>query len=75
MSVRCSLFVHDAMHDILEVIASHHIKGLLFHAIKSTIFCLKDFNDRLVNFNYGYAEKDKPTPIISHTLEMYGKPL
>ena len=51
---------HDAMHDILEGIASHHIKRLLFHAIKSTIFAQKDFNEHLVNFNYGYAEKDKP---------------
>ena len=69
MSVRCFLFcgglLHDAMHDILEGIASHHIKRLLFHAIKSIIFTQKDFNERLVNFNYGYAEKDKPIPIIN----------
>ena len=29
---------------------------------------MEEFNRRLINFNYGYSESDKPVPILSRTL-------
>ena len=49
---------HDAMHDILEGIAPCEIKLVLSHCIASHPFTLDEFNDRLLNFNYGYSECD-----------------
>ena len=39
------------------------------------MFSLDEFNSRLLNFNYGYAETDKPIPILLHTLQSTEKPL
>lgn len=54
---------HDAMHDILEGIAPQHIKRLY------TSNGYFSFNRKLVNFNYGYTESDRPVPILSSTLQ------
>ena len=59
---------HDAMHDILEGIAPLEIKLLISHCITNGLFTLEHFNHRLMNFNYGYSETDKPVPILARTL-------
>ena len=64
---------HDAMHDILEGIAPLEIKLLLRHFVTSKLFSLRDFNSKLVNFNYGYMESDKPIPILSQVLNSQDK--
>lgn len=60
---------HDAMHDLLEGIAPLEIKNLLhFHICINKSFTLAEYNDRLINFNYGYSDTDKPIPILSRIL-------
>lgn len=59
---------HDAMHDILEGIAPLEIKLLLSHCIACGMFTLDEFNDRLLNFNFGYSQHDKPIPVLSSSL-------
>lgn len=56
---------HDIMHDILEGIAPKEIKLLLKHCISQKYITLDLYNKRLVDFNYGYLESDKPIPIVS----------
>lgn len=56
---------HDIMHDILEGIAPLEIKLLLKHCISDKLLTLDQYNRRLVDFNYGYSECDKPIPITS----------
>ena len=56
---------HDAMHDLLEGLAPHEIKHMLLHYISNRVFTLQEFNDRLLNFNFGYSDTDKPLPILS----------
>ena len=56
---------HDAMHDILEGMAPLEIKLMLKYYITNGFFTLNYFNERLINFNYGYSESDKPVPILS----------
>ena len=53
---------HDAMHDIFEGIAPLEVKFLMCYCIDNHWFTLSEFNDRLLNFNFGYVEKDKPIP-------------
>lgn len=60
---------HDAMHDIFEGVAPLAVKLLLSHYISSHLFTLKEYNDRLLNFNFGYSEKDKPIPILRQALQ------
>ena len=60
---------HDFMHDALEGLAPHEIKLMLMYFVSSNTFTLKEFNDRLLNFNFGYSEQDKPLPILSTTLK------
>ena len=59
---------HDAMHDILEGLAPLEVKLLLLHYVSNSVFSLADFNSRLLNFNFGYSEGDKPIPILSNVL-------
>lgn len=67
---------HDAMHDILEGIAPLEVKHLLLHCISDKkYFTLRKVNDRLLHFNYGYTESDKPPPILSQTLHSEDKSL
>ena len=58
----------DAMHDILEGIAPLEIKLLLSQLIANGLFTLGEFNNRLLNFNFGYSENNKPVPILSQCL-------
>lgn len=60
---------HDVMHDIFEGVAQLEVKLLLSHYISSRFFTLKEYNDRLLNFNFGYSEKDKPVPILPQALQ------
>ena len=60
---------HDIMHDIFEGIAPLEIKKLLLYHISANSFTLSEFNERLINFDYGYTESDKPVPILSSTLK------
>jgi hypothetical protein len=66
---------HDVMHDILEGIAPKQIKQLLYHYTMNGLFTLKEFNEKLLNFNYGYTESDKPVPIVSSLLRAHDKTL
>ena len=60
---------HDAMHDLLEGVAPLEIKKLLhYHITVKHSFTLVEYNDRLINFNYGYSIRDKPVPILSRIL-------
>ena len=59
---------HDAMHDLFEGIAPIEIKLLLLHCIGNNFFTLNDYNTKLLDFTYGYAESDKPVPILSRVL-------
>ena len=59
---------HDMMHDILEDVAPLEVKLLLLHCISDQKYLsLDEYNKRLLNFNYGYTESDKPAPILSST--------
>ena len=60
---------HDAMHDLLEGVAPLEIKHLLSKCIRGGLIRLDELNDRLVNFNFGYTETDKPVPILSRALQ------
>ena len=41
---------------------------MLSHHVSNSILSLSEFNSRLLNFDYGYSESDKPIPILSTTL-------
>lgn len=57
------------MHDLLEGIVPLEIKKLLhYHITVKHSFTLAEYNDRLINFNYGYSVWDKPVPILSRIL-------
>ena len=60
---------HDAMHDLLEGVAPLEIKLLLSQCVRDRLIRLAEFNDRLLNFNFGYTETDKPVPILSRALQ------
>jgi len=47
---------HDLMHDVLERLAPHEIKLMLIYYTSNRAFTLQEFNERLINFNFGYAE-------------------
>ena len=66
---------HDAMHDLLEGIAPYEVKLLLAYYISQNFFTLDEFNERLLNFNYGYSESDKPIPILRTSLNSDKKSL
>ena len=59
---------HDAMHDIFEGVCVREINLLLHHCINAKYFSLQEYNQRLVSFDYGYNETDKPHPITSRSL-------
>ena len=60
---------HDLMYDLLEGLAPHEFKHMMLHYISNRVFTLQEFNDRLINFNFGYSETDKPLPILSASLK------
>lgn len=45
------------------------------NTISSKYFTLQEFNEKLINFNYGYLESSKPVPVLSQTLDSSGKSL
>ena len=63
------------MHDILEGIAPMNIKRLLSHYDANGIITIEEFNQRLLNFDYGYSETNHPVPILKNTLDAFDKPL
>ena len=60
---------HDAMHDLLEGLAPLEVKLLLKEFISQRLFTLQEYNCRLLNFNFGYSDRDKPVPILSRHLQ------
>ena len=59
---------HDFMHDILEGIAQYEIKLILRYCIESKFFTLEEYNHRILYFNYGSTETDKPGIVTSQRL-------
>ena len=60
---------HDAMHDLLEGVAPLEIKKVLhYHITVNKSFTLAQYNERLINFNFGYSDTDKPVPVLSRIL-------
>lgn len=67
---------HDAMHDLFEGVVQYEIKLVLSHCCKEKYFSLQQFNQWLLNFDYGHSEvADKPTPITSTHLHADSKHL
>ena len=58
---------HDCMHDMLEGACPKEFKLLLLHCVSSKYFTLVEYNERLVNFNYGYSDNDRPVPLLCST--------
>jgi len=56
---------HDMMHD---GVVQYEIKLLICHCIDHKYFTLEDYNWRIINFDYGCSENDKPTAIISRDI-------
>lgn len=59
---------HDAMHDFLEGVAQYEMKLLLRYCINNKYLTLTDYNHRVVFFNYGHNENDKPGIVASELL-------
>ena len=60
---------HDCMHDLFEGVVEYEIKLLLLHCCDQNYFSLREFNQKLIEFDYGHSETaDKPTPILSTQL-------
>ena len=55
------------MHNVLEGIAQHEMKLLLRHSITENFITITEYNCRIVFFDYGKNESDKPE-IITHEL-------
>lgn len=66
---------HDIMHDIFEGVAQYEIKLVLKHCISKSYFSLDNYNHRLLYFNYGFSETDKPSPLTQRTLQSDEKKL
>lgn len=60
------------MHDILEGVAPLEVKLLLCKCIADGLLSLEELNDRLIRFNYGYTESDKPMPFLNRALQSEG---
>lgn len=57
------------MHDILEGLAALDMSLLLHHCIISEAYLsFDDYNYRLIHFDYGYTESNKPTPMINRSV-------
>ena len=60
---------HDVMHDALEGVVQYEIKLLIKHCIMDChYFSLAEYNRRLLVFNYGANETDKPTATITREI-------
>ena len=60
---------HDAMHDLLEGLAPREVKFLRKEFTSQRLFSLEEYNSRLLNYNFGYSDHDKPVPILSRNLQ------
>ena len=60
----------DSMHDILEGVLQYEFKEMLKIFInEDSYFTLKELNDRIKDFDYGYYnDKNRPSQISSLTL-------
>ena len=56
------------MHDALEGVVQYEIKLLVSHCIDHNYFTLNEYNWRVINFDYGCNENDKPTAIITRDI-------
>ena len=67
----------DVLHDILEGLLQYEVKLLLGHLINEEhLFTLKQLNQQLESFDYGYhMSKDKPSPISDARLHSQGSNL
>ena len=61
------------MHDVLEGVAPLEIKLLLSHCFTNHFITLQAFNNRLLNFNFGYTITNKPIPILSNIFQSQEK--
>lgn len=52
------------MHDVLEGVVVRELSLLLKHCISNKYLTLEEYNSRLLNFDYGYSETDKPSPVL-----------
>ena len=48
------------MHDLLEGVVQYEIKLLIRYYIENKYFTLTDYNHRVVFFDYGHNESEKP---------------
>ena len=65
----CQCFPEDAMHVLLEGLVPYETKLLLKVLIGAKFFTLKELNNRIENFDYGYMDKkNKPTQISGDTI-------
>ena len=64
---------HDLMHDMFEGVAQHEIKLLLKHCVDVKYFTLNEYNHRVLYFDYGRNENDKPGIITRDTLQSNDK--
>ena len=48
------------MHDLFEGLAPLEVK---------LVSKIEEYNSRLLNFNFGYSDRDKPVPILSRNLQ------
>ena len=60
---------HDLMHDLLEGLVPSEVKHLLLYYVSTHTFTLQEFNERLLGFDFGYSEKNRPLPILSASLK------
>ena len=67
---------HDCMHDLFEGVVDYEIKLVLLHCCQQGYFTLQQFNQWLIQFDYGHSETaDKPTPITTLHLHSQSKHL
>jgi hypothetical protein len=59
----------DIMHDILEGVGPLNMKLLLNHLLKIGCITIDKINAKLLAFNYGHLQKDKPSPLTLRTIE------
>ena len=64
---------HDIMHDVFEGVAQYEIKLLLQNYIGRSLFTLDEYNRRLLHFDYGFSESDKPSVLNSRSLQSEDK--
>lgn len=66
----CACIPHDIMHVLLEGVLPRHCKMLLHYCIiNQRLFTVKQLNEQIKTFKYGYSEKaNAPRPIDGERL-------